>query len=939
MSMMMFSSLKKSLREYISDDEANSDKNVFVRFVKALFGSGHIHNKAVQAIETPVVVPSDPSIRTFNPGDPSPINLDYDEAFQFYRKFVGNKDWKEVVTEVDSRDKDTPDTWVPRHPSLIRLTGRHPFNCEAPLTLLHNKGFITPSSLHYVRNHGAAPAIQWNDHRILVHGLVTKEVTLSMQDIITMPTYSLPVTLVCCGNRRKEQNMIKQTIGFNWGAAGVSTGVWTGVRLCDILKLAGVTEIKRNLYVRFASLSERGGDKLAKGVYGTSVPLARALDPSYDIMLAFLYNGECLAPDHGFPIRLIVPGYIGGRMIKWITNITVQECESQDVYHFYDNRVLPSHVDAELAISEDWWHKPEYICNDLSVNSAIAAPAHDEQLNVVPGRTYKLKGYAYTGGGRLITRVEVSLDSGRSWLVAALKVYERPSVYGKYWCWVFWEFDMPVSDLANTPMGEIVMRAWDEGHNTQPERPTWNVMGMLNNPWFRIKIHKNPDGSILTFEHPTLAGTQDGGWMTRLKGHPSLTTPGMPHTLDAAPPSLSTVGKIDSVPVPVPVPAAAVPPALPSDASKPTFTMDEVRQHSTEESAWIVVSGQVFDCTPFLKAHPGGADSILLNAGTDSTEEFDAIHSKKAWKMLQEYHIGALATSETTPHSLPITPDTTPLSEVEVDSSAPVIALDPKKKIPFKLIGREVLSRDSLRLTFALQSPKHILGLPIGQHMFFSAQVKGKLVMRAYTPTSSDVDIGMFQLVIKVYSPCKAFPDGGAMSQHLGAMAIGDTVDVKGPLGHVNYVRPGCIILHKVPHDVKTFVMLCGGTGITPIFQIISAVLRDASDTTGLHLLYANRTEEDILLRPELDALIESHPNRLHLQHVISQPLGQEPLAVGLGKGVVGRVTAGMIQSLFPHGSSPGVFALLCGPEGFLKQACAPGLEAHGYAEGQCIYF
>ena len=113
------------------------------------------------------------------------------------------------------------------------------------------------------------------------------------------------------------------------------------------------------------------------------------LDDSQDIIVAFMYNGKLLTPDHGFPVRMIIPGYIGGRMIKWLTNIDLcAEC-SQDYYHFYDNRVFPSHVDAELALSEDWWHRSEYICNDLSVNSAIAMPAHDEELILTPNGEYK----------------------------------------------------------------------------------------------------------------------------------------------------------------------------------------------------------------------------------------------------------------------------------------------------------------------------------------------------------------------------------------------------------------------------------------------------------------------------------------------------------------------------------------------------------------------
>jgi nitrate reductase (NAD(P)H) len=261
--------------------------------------------------------------------------------------------------------------------------------------------------------------------------------------------------------------MIKQTIGFNWGAAGVSTGVWTGARLIDVLRLAGVDKPVDGHHVRFASIHELGGDKLPGGIFGTSVPMSKALDPASDILVAYMYNGQMLSLDHGFPVRIIIPGYIGGRMIKWLTNIDVLCTESQDYYHFFDNRVLPPHVDAETAKAEGWWFKPEYIINDLSVNSAISSPNHEEFLSTTDSDAkYSLKGYAYTGGGRKITRVEVSFDSGATWKLGKVTIFEKPTEFGKYWTWVFWEYECTVGMLAAT--GEVVLRAWDESHNSQP---------------------------------------------------------------------------------------------------------------------------------------------------------------------------------------------------------------------------------------------------------------------------------------------------------------------------------------------------------------------------------------------------------------------------------------------------------------------------------------
>lgn len=722
--------------------------------------------------------------------------------------------------------------------------------------------------------------------------------------------------------------------------------MWTGVPLHEILKRAGISHDNKSFayepnkyHIRFASEHDKGGDKLPAGIYGTSVPLEKAWDPSQDIIVAFMYNGKLLSPDHGFPVRVIIPGFIGGRMIKWLTNIDLIETISQDYFHFFDNRVLPPHVDAEMAKAEGWWFKPEYICNDLSVNSAIACPAHDEQLRIdVPPEeggdspaTYAVRGYAYTGGGRRISRVEVSLNSGAVWQLADLEVTERPSRFGKYWCWVFWRINLPIADIAAA--SEIVLRAWDEGHNTQPDKPTWNLMGMLNNPWFRIKIHRVPGcDDKISFEHPTLAGTQPGGWMARLKEHPSLTVPGT--YVDPAAANML-------VPIPAVAPVAAVEVPIPFDPTKPSFSMAEVREHASDESAWIVVKGQVYDSTPFLKSHPGGADSILIEAGTDCTDSFEAVHSTKAWKMLEKYHIGQLRPADADEAGAGLAPkdDVEVVEVVKLDANGRKIALfDRKQMIPFALSKKEQLSPDTFLLRFSLQSPEHVLGLPVGQHMLFSAKVDGKTCMRAYTPTSSDHDIGHFDLVIKVYFPTAQHPQGGKMSQHLGKMQVGDTIDVKGPLGHVTYLGGGVLRLDKESHSVQSFSMLCGGTGITPIYQVLCAVLRDPADKTVCRVLFANRAEQDILLKSELDALAVAHPERLHVRYILSSPSASA--SASSWKGDVGRVNQKLVESFFPKGGhNSGHFALLCGPEGFLSDACSPALLAHGYPESTLVYF
>ena len=164
----------------------------------------------------------------------------------------------------------------------------------------------------------------------------------------------VPATLVCAGNRRKEQNMVamvQQTVGFNWSAAWVPASVWRGASLRDVLRQCGIMSSKgRALHVSFEGAEDLPGGGGSK--YGTSITREWALDPSRDIILAYMQNGERLLPDHGFPVRVLIPGCIGGRMVKWVRRIVVTPAESDNYYHFKDNRVLPSHVDAELANAE-----------------------------------------------------------------------------------------------------------------------------------------------------------------------------------------------------------------------------------------------------------------------------------------------------------------------------------------------------------------------------------------------------------------------------------------------------------------------------------------------------------------------------------------------------------------------------------------------------------
>ncbi|XP_059630820.1 nitrate reductase [NADH]-like [Cornus florida] len=835
-----------------------------------------------------------------------------DESGNDYSNTIrkGNSELEPSV--LDPRDEGTADNWIDRNPSMIRLTGKHPFNSEPPLARLMHHGFITPVPLHYVRNHGYVPKGTWEDWTVEVTGLVKRPARFTMDQLVNeFPTREFPVTLVCAGNRRKEQNMVKQSIGFNWGAAAVSTSVWRGVPLRYILKKCGIYS-RRNgaLNVCFEGAEDLPGGGGSK--YGTSLKKEVAMDPSRDIILAYMQNGELLSPDHGFPIRMIIPGFIGGRMVKWLKRIIVTTQESDSYYHFRDNRVLPSHVDDELANAEGWWYKPEYIINELNINSVITTPSHEEILPINSWTTqmpYTLRGYAYSGGGKKVTRAEVTMDGGNTWHVCTVDHPETPNRYGKYWCWCFWSVEVEVLDLIGAK--EIAVRAWDESLNTQPETLIWNLMGMMNNCWFRVKInvcrrHKGEIGIV--FEHPTQPGNESGGWMAR-EGQLKISSE-MNQTLKK---SVSTPFMITST---------------------KKYSMSDVKKHNSADSAWIIVHGHIYDCTGFLKDHPGGADSILINAGTDCTEEFDAIHSVKAKKLLEEFRIGELITSDSTNsspnnsvHSASSVTSTTPhLAPIKEVAPARSIALVPREKIPCKLILKRSISHDVRLFRFGLPSEEQTLGLPVGKHIFLCAQINDKLCLRAYTPTSTIDEMGYFDLVVKIYysGVNSDFPNGGLMSQFLDSLPLGSVLDVKGPLGHIDYTGRGNFTVHGKHKFAKRLTMVAGGTGITPIYQVIQAVLNDPDDHTQMFLVYANRTEDDILLRDELDGWAQKHSEKLKVWYVVGKTIRE-----GWGYGV-GRISESVLREHVP-GASEDTLALACGPPQMIQFAVKPNLEQLGY--------
>jgi len=260
-----------------------------------------------------------------------------------------------------------------------------------------------------------------------------------------------------------------------------------------------------------------------------------------------------------------------------------------------------------------------------------------------------------------------------------------------------------------------------------------------------------------------------------------------------------------------------------------------------------------------------------------------------------------------------------------------ITLVEPNTKYALKLIDKVNLSHDTRRFRFELPSSEHVLGLPTGQHIYLTARIDGQLIVRPYTPTSSDEDHGFMDLVVKVYfkNVHPKFPDGGKMSQYLENMKIGDTIDVRGPSGHLIYNGNGEFAIRKDKKSepkiisVKRVSMIAGGTGITPMLQLIRQVFRDKNDRTCLSLLFANQTEDDILLREELEEVQKEYPERFKLWYTVDRP--NEDWAYSSG-----FISSDMIKDhLFPPSDDD--LVVMCGPPPMINFACIPNLDKLEY--------
>ncbi|HTS89943.1 MAG TPA: sulfite oxidase [Gemmatimonadales bacterium] len=333
---------------------------------------------------------------------------------------------------------------------------------------LSHGAVITPSDHFFKRSHAFPPAIDAETWRLEVGGLVSRPARYSLKELLTrFDRREVEATLICAGLRRDEFLTLGPLAGeLPWSADAASTGRWRGVSLAEVLRTAGVTREAHHVELVGLDRVERAGQQFG---FGGSIDLEKA--ESGDVLLATHLNGEPLPRDHGFPVRAVVPGWIGARSVKWLGRITAQTQPSTNYFQEKAYRIQrepnpddPRDVTAGEAMSE------------VPLNAVILEPRQDA---LVPAGPVRVRGWAMGSGGRSIRAVEVCHSGATHWIRA--DILGAPT----RWTWTLWEAVVPLS-----PGNQIlVARAVDEtGAMPEEIRDTWNVKGYGNNAWHRVRV-------------------------------------------------------------------------------------------------------------------------------------------------------------------------------------------------------------------------------------------------------------------------------------------------------------------------------------------------------------------------------------------------------------------------------------------------------------------
>jgi len=329
------------------------------------------------------------------------------------------------------------------------IVKREPLNAEAPVGALRER--LTPAGQFYVRNNFPLPGVSQDGWRLRVGGAVESPFELTWEELRTLPARSVTTTMECAGNNRT--GFAPLPTGEPWGVGAVSTAIWRGVSVRDVLDRAGVRTSAIEILFEGADSGKREGHA-GPVAFARSLPTAKALDP--DMLLAYEFNGASLPTLHGGPVRLVVPGWYGMASVKWVVRIAALEEPFSG--HFQVERYVLD-VPGSSAVEP---------VREMRVKSLITSHSSGD---VLPRGKIVISGKAWSGRGKIV-RVDVSTEGEGGWQPAVLVGDNVP------YTWQEWEYEW-----APPRAGRYVLRtrATDEGGDTQPDVATWNRLGYVNN--------------------------------------------------------------------------------------------------------------------------------------------------------------------------------------------------------------------------------------------------------------------------------------------------------------------------------------------------------------------------------------------------------------------------------------------------------------------------
>jgi DMSO/TMAO reductase YedYZ molybdopterin-dependent catalytic subunit len=336
----------------------------------------------------------------------------------------------------------------------------HPLNCETSLPALTG-GAVMPNARFYVRNHFQVPDLDQAGWRLCVGGLVKRRLSLSLAQLRAMPSASAVVTLECAGNGRA--GLDPPAPGEQWDVGAVSTAEWTGVPLAEVLVRAGIAAAAREVVFRGAD-SGRVDERDDRVRFERSLPVERLGHSG--ALLAYAMNGEDLPVHHGYPLRLVVPGWYAVASVKWLTEI---ELIGRPFTGYF--QVERYHIGGEPLTLQ-------------RVRSLIIEPAPGQRAG--PGDLL-IRGVAWSGAAP-IARVEVRIDDG-PWQPARLVGDRRQHA------WQWWEHPARLSRPGEV---RIRARATDQAGQTQPDRPQWNPLGYANNAVHQVSCAVPPHRRLIS---------------------------------------------------------------------------------------------------------------------------------------------------------------------------------------------------------------------------------------------------------------------------------------------------------------------------------------------------------------------------------------------------------------------------------------------------------